>query len=234
MNSSFEPISPSQNKCGPLHGEPTRFRYRLSVRPVQVASVLAMLLMLHGMTGCQQPGTLSTGGAVMPAPFTSTRLGEGDTVRVAYEGDTNMNTVVKVQLDGTVSLPLVGTVKAVGQTPEQLRADLMERYKKLLSVNEITVTVVSVSASVYVSGAILKPGRIPMDRPLTALEAIMEAGGFDSRRARIASVSVIRNENGKQQHFTLDLKKALTGQDPEPFYLKPFDIVHVPEKTFNF
>ena len=124
--------------------------------------------------------------------------------------------------------------KAVGLTPEQLRADLMERYKKLLSVNEITVTVISVSASVYVSGAVLRPGRIPMDRPLTALEAIMEAGGFDSRRARIADVSVIRNENGKQQHFSVNLKRALTGQDPEPFYLKPFDIIHVPEKTFNF
>jgi len=193
-----------------------------------------MLVLILGITGCQQPGTLPVGGAATPAPFTSTRLGEGDTVRVAYEGDTNMNTVVKVQLDGTVSLPLVGVVKAVGLTPEQLRADLMERYKKLLSVNEITVTVISVSASVYVSGAVLRPGRIPMDRPLTALEAIMEAGGFDSRRARIADVSVIRNENGKQQHFSVNLKRALTGQDPEPFYLKPFDIIHVPEKTFNF
>jgi polysaccharide export outer membrane protein len=187
------------------------------------------------LTGCQQPaGQFGPVSGAPAAPFTSTRLGEGDTVRVAFEGDTNMNTVVKVQLDGTVALPLVGAFKALGLTPEELRAALMERYKKLLSVNEITVTLLSASASVYVSGAVLKPGRIPLDRPLTALEAVMEAGGFDPRRAKVSKVSVLRKEGGKQRHFTLDLKRALSGEDPNPFYLQPFDIVHVPQKSFNF
>jgi protein involved in polysaccharide export with SLBB domain len=121
-----------------------------------------------------------------------------------------------------------------GLTPDELRADLMKRYKSLLSVNEITVTVVSASASVYVTGSVLKPGRIPMDRPLTALEAIMEAGGFVPNKAKTWAVSVTRIVNGKQQHFDLDLKRALQGQDPNPFYLKPSDVVFVPEKTFTF
>jgi protein involved in polysaccharide export with SLBB domain len=121
-----------------------------------------------------------------------------------------------------------------GLTPDELRADLMKRYKSLLSVNEITVTVVSASASVCVTGSVLKPGRIPMDRPLTALEAIMEAGGFVPNKAKTWAVSVTRIVNGKQQHFDLDLKRALQGQDPNPFYLKPSDVVFVPEKTFTF
>jgi hypothetical protein len=47
-------------------------------------------------------------------------------------------------------------------------------------------------------------------------------------------VTVLRMENGQRKHYKLDLKKALRGDDPVPFYVKPFDIVHVPEKTFNF
>jgi polysaccharide export outer membrane protein len=190
---------------------------------------------LLGLTACQQPAAQvpDAAGGNAPAPFTSTKLGEGDVVRVNFEADATMNTEVKIQLDGTINLPLVGAVKAVGLTPEELRSDLMERYKKLLSVNEITVKVLVSAAGVYVSGAVLKPGRIPMDRSLTALEAIMEAGGFDLRRAKVSNVSVIRKEEGKQQRYELNLKKALKGTDPNPFYLKPYDIVHVPEKVFN-
>src|SRR3989304_3330000 len=101
-------------------------------------ALLSLLVLLVGMTGCQQPtGQYSGGGGTAaPAPYTSTLMAEGDTIRVAVEGDTNSNPVVKIQLDGTISLPLVGAVKAVGLTPEQLRTNLMERYKNLLSVNE--------------------------------------------------------------------------------------------------
>ena len=64
--------------------------------------------------------------------------------------------------------------------------------------------------------------------------AIMEAGGFDSARAKPSAVTVLRLENGKQRHYRIDLKAALRGNDSSPFQLKPFDIIHVPEKTFNF
>jgi polysaccharide export outer membrane protein len=155
-------------------------------------------------------------------------------VKIAFEGASNMTTVAKIQLDGQFNTPLVGDVKAVGLTLQELQAELMRLYKPILKDNEITVTMVTSAASVYVSGAVLRPGRIPMDRPLTVLDAIMEAGGFDHIRAKPSAVTVLRIENGKQQHFDLNLKRMLRGSDPTPFYLKPFDIVHVPEKTFNF
>lgn len=198
---------------------------------------LTALAFILTLCGCQQPaaefGDL-TAQPVATSPYTSTKLGEGDTFRVAYEGDTNMNAVVKVQLDGTITLPLIGTFKAAGLTPEELRTALMERYKKLLSVNEITVTMLTTQASIYVSGAVLKPGRIPLDRPMSALEAVMEAGGFDPRRAKGSEVILIRKEGDKQRHFKLNLKRALRGEDPSPFYVQPYDIIHVPEKRFNF
>ncbi len=202
--------------------------------------VVALLSLASVLAGCQQAQPVfnnsgAEGFSAAPAmPIASTLLQEGDAIRIAFEGDTNLNAVAKIQLDGTVMLPLIGAVKAAGKTLEELQADLRKRYQPLLRVNEITLTMAGNSASVYVSGCVLRPGRIAMDRPLTALEAIMEAGGFDSARARPSAVTVLRLENGQQKHYRVDLKAALRGDDPSPFQLKPFDIVHVPEKTFNF
>jgi len=68
----------------------------------------------------------------------------------------------------------------------------------------------------------------------TVLEGIMEGGGFDPNRAKLSGVTVIRLEGGRQRTYVIDVRKVLKGTDEAPFYLKPFDIVHVPLKTFNF
>jgi len=210
-------------------------------------AILAMACALVWFCGCQQPQPVFQEESAivdMPAPTevtpataptasASTRLQAGDAVRVSFEGETNLNTVAKIQLDGNIWLPMVGEVNALGKTLTELQADLTQRYQRLLKVSEITVAIAATSASVYVSGAVLKPGRIPLDRPLTALEAIMEAGGFDHSRANPSKVVILRLENGRQMHYRVNLKKALQGEDTQPFQLKPFDIVHVPEKVFN-
>jgi len=208
-----------------------------------VVFLFVMLLCLASLvTGCQSnpPDFSDQTSADSLAPVAGSltnpaaRLHEGDVLRINFEGDTNLNSVVKIQLDGNINLQLIGDVKAAGKSLPELQADLMERYKPQLKVPELSINLVSTSAIVYVSGAVLRPGRIAMDRPLTALDAIMEAGGFDYNRAKSSSVIVLRTESGRQKHFKLDLKKALNGEDPAPFLLKPFDIVHVPEKTFRF
>lgn len=209
------------------------------------AGVVILLLLFGGLglvAGCQSnPPVFSSQNSVdqadSPGSNASTgtaRLHEGDVLQITFEGATNLNSTVKVQLDGNISLQLIGNIKATGKSLPELRLDLMERYKGLLRVSELSVSLVANAAVVYVSGAVLRPGRVAMDRPLTALEAIMEAGGFSYDRAKSSAVTVLRTENGQQEHFTLDLRKALNGGDPTPFWLKPFDIVHVPEKTFRF
>ena len=95
-------------------------------------------------------------------------------------------------------------------------------------------TVISNTAAVYVTGAVLRPGRIPLDRPFTVLDAIMEAGGVDNTRAKLSSVTVLRIENGQRISRRLNLKKALEGKDPSLFYLKAYDIIYVPDKPINF
>jgi hypothetical protein len=62
----------------------------------------------------------------------------------------------------------------------------------------------------------------------------MVAGGFDPFRANLAEVLVLRLENGRQKTYRVNLKRILQGKNETPFYLKPFDIVQVATKTFNF
>jgi SLBB domain len=73
-----------------------------------------------------------------------------------------------------------------------------------------------------------------LDRPLTVLEAVMEAGGVDTTRAKLSEVVVLRIENNQRVKYHVDLKRALRGMELNLFYLRPFDIIYVPQKTFNF
>jgi len=88
----------------------------------------------------------------------------------------------------------------------------------------------ALSIAMVVSGAVLRPGKILAERPISALEAVMEAGGFDPAKANPKAVTVIRNEDGQLRHFILNLKDVLEGRSTKSFYLRPSDVVHVPER----
>ena len=58
----------------------------------------------------------------------------------------------------------------------------------------------------------------------------MEAGGFDYAKANLKGVRIIRHEEGRVKNYTVNLKLALQGMQTELIYLKPSDIVYVPER----
>jgi polysaccharide export outer membrane protein len=127
-------------------------------------------------------------------------------------------------------MSMVGEVVAAGLTPGDLEKELLKLYSNQLLSKEVTVTVVSSSIPVFVSGAVIRPGKVISDHPISALEAIMEAGGFDRTKADMKAVVVIRQEGGQTKRYTLNLKLVLDGKQSEQFFLKPSDIVYVPEK----
>ena len=156
-------------------------------------------------------------------------LREGDTVRISFPGSPNLNTVQQIRRDGKVSLALVGEYLAVGLTPVQMEKELVKLYESQLVTKEVTVTLESSAFVVYVTGAVSRSGRLVSDRPMTALEAVLDAG-VDYGRANLKSVTVRRRENGHVKVYNLNLKKALQGTGGEEFYLKPQDIIFVRER----
>lgn len=157
-------------------------------------------------------------------------LREGDTVRVTFPGAPNLDIQQAIRRDGKLSLKLIGEFQAAGMTPSAMEKELLKLYGPQLQTKEVNVSVEASAFVVYVSGAVLRPGKVLSDRPLNALEAIMEAGGFDNTKANMKKVSVLRHENGASQHFTLNLKGVLQGEDSQVFKLRPMDIIYVPEK----
>ncbi|HEX3627572.1 MAG TPA: polysaccharide biosynthesis/export family protein [Verrucomicrobiae bacterium] len=159
-----------------------------------------------------------------------TILRQGDVVKISFPGAANLDETEQIRLDGKIAMPLVGDVQAAGLTPDQLQQNLIKLYAPQVSSSDVTVAIESSSFPVYVTGCVLSPGRVLSDQPLTALEAVMEAGGFDYSRANLRKVHVIRRENDTSQSYVLNLKGVLKGDDKNDFFLQPNDIIYVPEK----
>ncbi|HET7626116.1 MAG TPA: polysaccharide biosynthesis/export family protein [Verrucomicrobiae bacterium] len=192
---------------------------------------LALIFGLLGIAGCGTPRYKNLDAKkIHSEPIT---LREGDVVRITFPGAPNLNTSQPIRRDGKIDLTLVGEVQAAGLTPEQLEKKLADLYSKQLLDKEVNVTVESSTFPVFVTGAVMRPGKVLSDHPITAIEAVMEAGGFDYTRANLKSVKVLRNINGQIEHIKLDLASVLQGNETEAFYLRPQDILYVPEK-FNW
>jgi polysaccharide export outer membrane protein len=191
-----------------------------------------LLLAIFTFAGCQTSKPNESSKQIAPDQSHSEiiTLQEGDDLKISFPGSANLDTTQQIRRDGKISLPLVGEVQAAGETPDDLQKNLINLYAPQISSKEVIVTVESSAFPVYVTGCVIRPGKISSDKPMTALEAVMEAGGFDYEKANLRNVRVIRCEGGVSKSYTLNLKMALNGNEDKPFYLKPSDIVYVPER----
>jgi polysaccharide biosynthesis/export protein len=212
---------------------------RLWLNRMPAIAAFAILLMMFA-AGCETAS--KTDSAQHPPTFSDVNLfppstnilDQADVISITFRYSTNFDTVQKIGLDGMVNLEGVGEVKAAGKTVRQLQDELTTLYKSQVKDDPITVKIVAPGAAVYVTGAVNHPGKIPMDRPMTVIDAIAEAGGFDQYRAKLSKVSILRVDGNTQHIYWLNVNHVLNGEDPNPFFLKPFDIINVPSKTFNF
>lgn len=154
----------------------------------------------------------------------------GEELEIAFFGAPDLNTTQLIRRDGSISLRLIGDVKAAGQTPEQLAQTLRAAYAQQLQIKDIAI-VLRNAAPVLVGGEVIHPGRVPLTRPMTVLDAIMEAGGFDLEDAELREVMLIRTTDNRQQRLVFDVRSTLYEQHlSTPFYLEPFDLIHVPRR----
>ena len=158
-------------------------------------------------------------------------LAAGDEIKVAFSGAPELNVQQKIQANGKVSLPTIGDVSAVGKSITGFQSELTSRYQPHLQDPGVTVSVETAAAGVYVSGEVLRPGKIPLDRPMTALEAVMECGGF-TKFANPKQVIVVRNQGGRSQRYVLNMNEALYGTDSSPFYVRTYDVIYVKQSNW--
>lgn len=154
-------------------------------------------------------------------------LAPGDVIKISFPGAPEMTQLQKVRADGKISLPSLGETYVSGRRLGELQKDLTSKYASQIKNSDVVVTLEFSAIPVYVSGTVKSPGKVVLDRPMTVLEAIMEAGGFGDF-AKTKKVVLIRNVNGRHTTYVLDLSPALKGKPSEAFYLKAYDAIYVP------
>lgn len=156
-------------------------------------------------------------------------LGSGDVIDIAVWRHNELSKKVQIDPYGKFMYPLIGEINANGISVLRLSEIIKEGLSNYLVDPNITVSIVSIkSQKVYVVGEVIRPGVFSMDTPMSAIEAISQAGGF-TLDAKDESVIVIRGNRDTPQLIKLDLEDALKGIDfAQNIQLKGGDIVYVP------
>ena len=135
-----------------------------------------------------------------------------------------------VDYDGTITIPVLGKVPAVGLTKSALRDTLTARLQPYV-LNPV-LNIRFMNFQVLVMGEIAGRGwqSFPNERA-TVVEAIMQAGGLTDLGSR-ENIMVIREmPGGKRQYRTINLNDARVFADPW-YQLQQNDIVYaLPNET---
>jgi polysaccharide export outer membrane protein len=200
-------------------------------------AIVAIFLAMSAL-GCQTvhpaktPLEMSSG--VGPAPEPKLTLGVGDVLDFKFFYNPELNDSQTVRTDGKITLQLIGELTAQGKSPMELQEEITKLYASQLRRPEAAVIVRTLAnRRVYVGGFVRNPRLVEMRTRMTALEAIIEAGGFDFWRAELKNVVIIRHKDNKRYGCALDFSAALQGKETQPFYLEPMDIVYVPRTTIS-
>src|ERR1700678_3211376 len=169
-------------------------------------------------------------GPKAPAPPEGYRIGAGDVLQIlVWKEPDNSLPDAMVRVDGKISAPLIGDVDVAGLTIEQLQTSPVTKLSHYLNSPVVTVYAKQInSRKVYVLGTVKKEGPIPLLRPMTVLQALVEAGGLGEWANR-KKIYVLRTVNGKQTKLMFDYGAVIKGKHLEQnIALQPDDTIIVP------
>lgn len=158
------------------------------------------------------------------------RIGRGDKLRVDVYKEVDLSNALQVRPDGRITLPLIGNLSAVGQTPMQLQRRVAELLKEYVANPVVTVMVTEVADRVaYVLGEVAQPGAVPLKGPMTVLQALAVAGGF-KEFANPRNIRILRRNGNPERVETIyfNYKDALKDDGGDVVYLVEGDTVIVP------
>lgn len=144
------------------------------------------------------------------------------------EGASAAQAGFRVQSDGTISYPFIGSITARGRPPEQIRDDITQRLRLFINDPQVDVRVAAFnSQGVVVSGQVENPNRQALTTvPLTLIEAINAAGGATDE-ADLWNVTVQRSGHIHRVDVAGFLSAGITQNNP---VLRNGDVVSVPRR----
>jgi polysaccharide export outer membrane protein len=161
------------------------------------------------------------------APY---RVQVNDVLEFLFFKNTELNQTQTVGPDGVVTLQLIGSVEAAGRTLEDITTEVTTRYAKELVEPQVTVAVKEYSGlKVYVGGEVNQPGMQVYRGGLTALQAVVAAGGFRTSGSLKNVILIRKGPNREPVGSRVDLRRVLKHAEFQyDVQLAPGDIIFVP------
>jgi polysaccharide biosynthesis/export protein len=191
---------------------------------------IALLIVAMPVAICaQNPPRLS------PATEYRYQLQPGDVIEVQFRYSPEFNQTVTIQPDGYIALEITGDLKIAEMTVEQARQAILKNASVRLQDPVTNVILKEFQRPFFVvAGEVTQPGKIEMRERVTAIQAIMLAGGL-KETARSSQVIVFRKINSDMAEVKLlNLKSIRHTSDLEhDLTLQPGDMVYVPRDKMS-
>lgn len=197
----------------------------------EISRLLFVALFALVLSACASPNRSAHSanmGRVLPPPDTTTdsgayegatdyRIGAQDLLEISVFGVDELKHQARVNSNGLINVPLVGSVMAGGRTIPELERDLATRYAEgYLQNPQVSIFVKEyTSQRVTLEGAVKKPGIYPLTGRTTLLQAIAMAEGLDEF-ADLEGVVLFRHVNGERMAAAFDMAAVRRGAMPDP------------------
>lgn len=162
------------------------------------------------------PDTTTASGAYEGA--TDYHVGAQDLLKITVFGIEDLDHTARVNSDGHISMPLIGSVMAGGKTIPELETVIGEKLQAGKFINDPHVSVFVeeyASQRVTVEGSVNKPGIYPITGRTSLLQAIAMAEGVDEL-ANLGNVVIFRQVDGKRAAAVYDLGMVRSGAMDDP------------------
>lgn len=147
----------------------------------------------------------------------STVIGRDDLLEIDVFQIDELDRTVRVGADGTISLPLIGTIAAAGFTAPALEESLERAFgQDYLQSPQVSVFVAeSTSQQVTMSGELRRPGLYPVTSHTTLLRSVAAAGGL-SDIANANRIFLFRELDQTTSVAQISLTDISKGRMPDP------------------
>lgn len=180
--------------------------------------------------GAAQPATVVRGldaparklveaGAVPSTLDAEYKITASDLLEVEVFGVSELKRTVRVNTNGQIAMPLIGTLTVAGLTPSDAEALIALQYKgkNFLQDPQVSIFVKEFTTQrITLNGALIKPGIYPLTGQITLLRALALAGG-SGPLADMENVMLFRmTPDGKSVMEKFDVDKIRMGEAPDP------------------
>ena len=162
--------------------------------------------------------TLGTPDSPTKAPVEmSYKIAPLDTLGIRVFKMPDLTGDYEVDLTGTISLPMIGTIQAADLTPVELKAELVQKLgEKYLEHPDVAVAIKSSTRrNITVDGSVGHPGSYPVTGQTSLIQIVAQAGGT-TPEANPRRIAIFREVGGKRQAAAFDLTAIRRGQSPDP------------------